>query len=125
MAEDDPEDAEIFQSLVEENSPGTKITVATDGALLVKLLHESPIPDLIVLDINMPRKSGKQCLQEIRNDALYDKVPIIIFSTSTNIKDKEFCLGNGASKFYTKPFHFLDIRAMVAEILETFFGNKK
>ncbi len=124
MAEDDPEDAEVFQSLVEENSPGTKVIVATDGAILIELLHESAVPDLIVLDINMPRKSGKQCLQEIRNLALYNKVPIIIFSTSKNIKDKEFCLGNGASKFYTKPFHFLDLRAMVIEILHTYLRIK-
>ena len=116
LADDDEEDVEIFQIALEEACPDIELNVADDGDTLLALLERITIPDLIVLDINMPRKSGKLCLHEIRSNPLYNTVPIIILTTSNNVLDIEYCLANGANRFFTKPPSISEVIKIIEQI---------
>lgn len=69
----------------------------------MKLLEVIPVPDLILLDLNMPGIDGKECLRMIRSDTRLDTAIIMMFSISKNHYDIEHCLNNGAN-FYTVKF---------------------
>lgn len=116
MADDDQDDVEMFQSAVDESCPDLEITVATDGEKLIKLLEKVPTPDAIFLDLNMPRKSGKECLEEIRKKEQFDEVPIVILSTSNQKAEVNFCLNNGANHYFVKPHSYTGIKNIVKNI---------
>jgi CheY-like chemotaxis protein len=118
LADDDREDIEIFQLALEETCPDIKLAVAEDGDDLLHLLSNTAVPDLIVLDINMPRKSGRECLKEIRSQKIYDGVPVIILSTSSHKDDISYCLSMGANRYFTKPPNFAEVKKLVEEICE-------
>ena len=118
LADDDREDVEIFQLALEEACPEIELNIAEDGVELLNLLEAIPVPDLIVLDINMPRKSGKECLKEIRSKRLYDPVPVIILSTSNVQLDIDYCLANGATKYFTKPPNYIEVKKLVENICD-------
>jgi len=105
LAEDDAEDREIFQDALTDSGINARLATVTDGKELIIYLNESAnnLPDIIFLDINMPCMDGKQCLKEIRKNKNFDRVPVIIFTTSNHPKDIEECFSRGASLYVTKP----------------------
>ncbi len=113
IADDDKDDIEMFQDAVDETCPDLKLTVASDGAKLIKLLDTSPKPDVIVLDLNMPFKSGKECMEEIRTKDEFDNVPIVILSTSNQKTDIDYCLTHGANHYFVKPNTIGGIKSIV------------
>ena len=64
---------------------------------------DAPKPNLVLLNLNLPRVSGLEVLQEIKNDPIIQDVPVVIFSSSDMDKDKAKCLALGARRFITKP----------------------
>lgn len=116
LVEDDPEDVELFQSALEDTDPYCQLITAKDGNGLMNLLEEIPTPDLIVMDVNLPRKSGKECLEEIRSKKQFDQVPVIILTSYQNPRYIDSCLRNGATRYYIKPATFNDIKKVVQEI---------
>jgi CheY-like chemotaxis protein len=64
------------------------------------------LPDLILLDLNMPRKDGRQALVEIKSDPAFQHIPIVILTTSEEQKDVDLTMRSGASLFITKPADF-------------------
>ncbi len=116
MADDDQDDVELFQCAVEETCPDLELTVATDGEKLINLLDEIPTPDAIFIDLNMPLKTGKECLEEIRTKDEFDNVPIVILSTSAQKADIDFCLNNGANHYFIKPHSYEGIKSIVENL---------
>jgi CheY-like chemotaxis protein len=116
LADDDADDVEMFQSAVDEICPDIKITVAPDGVKLISLLNKISTADAIFLDLNMPRKTGKECLIEIRKENKYNGVPIVILSTSGNKADIDYCLGNGANYYFVKPKSFKELKIIVQKL---------
>jgi CheY-like chemotaxis protein len=121
LADDDPDDVDIFRSAVDETCFHLELTVATDGEKLVNLLNRIQTPDAIFLDLNMPRKSGKECLVEIRTNVKFDQVPIIILSTSNHIAEIDFCLNNGANHYLVKPQSYDGIKSIVENLCNGLF----
>ena len=81
-----------------------KTELSDFGTSLRQLKEEIiPVPDFIFLDLNMPRLNGKECLIEIKKLPKYSKVPLIIYTTSSNQKDKQEIMQLGAHYFLTKP----------------------
>jgi len=104
LIDDDPDDRFIFSEVLKRIDKKVECTYAIDGEEALKLLRDdkNPSPDIIFLDLNMPRMSGKQCLAEIRRLNGYSRVPIIILTTSDWHGDIADVTENGASYFLTK-----------------------
>ncbi len=116
VADDDRDDLDFFTDALKDNCPGIIVTVAEDGSELLYMLNKISLPDIIVLDLNMPRISGKDCLKALRKDNKYEKVSIVIYSTSSNSKDIEECLYYGANHYVTKPSSMHAISTLVKKL---------
>ena len=75
-----------------------------------------PLPDLILLDLNMPKKDGREALREIKSEQRLRSIPVVILTTSQSEKDIEETYASGASGFVTKPASFADLRDTVEKI---------
>ncbi len=84
------------------------------------LFHEASLPDLILLDINLPRLDGKEVLSFIKQSVLFKKIPVIILSTSNNERDIEECYLHGANCYVVKPSD-LDGYVKVIHAIESFW----
>jgi CheY-like chemotaxis protein len=119
LSDDDRDDCSLFSEALQELASDAKLTIASDGAKLMKALDENvpPAPELIFLDLNMPRKNGFECLQEIRKSPKFKDIPVIIFSTSNNndVVDKTF--QEGANFYITKPSSFTLLKKTLAFVL--------
>src|SRR4051794_15823414 len=118
IADDDPDDIELFEDAVVDTCPDLNLTVATDGIKLIKILEDMPKPDVILLDLNMPTKSGKECLEEIRAKEEFKDVPIVILSTSSQKADIVYCLKNGANNYLVKPNSYEGMKKIVKAICD-------
>ncbi|MEO6719899.1 MAG: response regulator [Ferruginibacter sp.] len=116
LVDDDRDDIELFQSVIQETCPNVQLTVTTNGEKLIYLLKEIPTPDIILLDLNMPIKDGKQCLAEIRAKAEYNNIAVAMFSTSGRKADIDFCLSNGADHYFVKPQTYTGLIAFVQNL---------
>lgn len=111
LADDDADDREFFEEALMEVPGSAKLTTVEDGQKLLDFLSKienPPPPDLIFLDINMPVKTGKACLKEIRGHQRYRDIPIIMFSTSSQRVDIEETYSNGANLYISKSIFFED-----------------
>jgi CheY-like chemotaxis protein len=116
VADDDLDDLYLLQTALSEVSCNVNLTTAKDGIELMNLLDELPVPDAIVLDLNMPKKTGKECLKQIRSNAEFVDVPIVILSTSASAKDKDQCVQLGADFYFQKPSSFDAMKVIAKQI---------
>jgi len=127
MVEDDPGDAELTQELIEEVDFAVNVNVVDDGVKAVAYLrHEGDYtwavrPDLILLDLNLPRKDGREVLQEIKNDHNLKHIPVIILTTSDADDDILKSYKLGASAFITKPVSLEQFTKIVDSIQNFWF----
>jgi CheY-like chemotaxis protein len=115
MAEDDPDDRFLMDQAFLELGNGWNLRFVEDGEELMNYLRRSgtyadqtvsPRPALIFLDLNMPKKDGRQALEEIKADPDLVKIPVVIWTTSEDREDKVRCQAAGAEDFVTKPVDF-------------------
>jgi CheY-like chemotaxis protein len=116
LADDDQDDVDLFRSAVDETCSKLSVTVAMDGTKLMKLLDNSPAPDAIFLDLNMLGKSGKDCLEEIRSQAKFDDIPVMILSTTSRKSEIDHCLNNGADHYFVKPNSYNELKNIIKEL---------
>jgi CheY-like chemotaxis protein len=109
-ADDDEDDRVLFQQALKEAHTVAELTTVADGDKLMKYLAQGDgqHPDIIFLDINMPFKNGKECLQEIRSNPKLSEVPVVMFSTSAHKEDIEETYSNGANLYVSKPVFYQD-----------------
>ncbi|HEY0655381.1 MAG TPA: response regulator [Chryseosolibacter sp.] len=119
IIDDDIEDQEIFIEAVKEVSDEIHCSSSTSGEeALQHLEHESKkLPDLIFLDLNMPKLNGKQVLREIKNVPVLKDIPVIMYSTSFAPRDIEEIERMGAAHHLLKPSRFNDLCAALNTIL--------
>ncbi len=125
VVEDDPDDQFLTKEAIKESRIVNELYFVKDGIELLDYLHHEgmfseqlPIPDLILLDLNLPRMNGREALREIKKDQKICHIPIVILSTSQIEEDVLQCYKLGASGFITKPVKFSDL----IEIMKT-LGN--
>jgi CheY-like chemotaxis protein len=121
LADDDRDDAELFSEALSTVNPSIKFHHVEDGQEVFQFLLTSKIekPDVIFLDLNMPAMSGWQCLAKLKNDTALKNIPVIMYSTSSNPREKEIAIELGATGFVTKPTDF----KVLTKILETISAN--
>ena len=120
LVEDDPDDYYFFAKILREVNSNTQLTwFQTCERLLEFLKTGSDLPSLIVLDMNMPKMSGQECLEIIKKDPALKHIPVIIFSTAGEAKTFNLAYEAGAHKYLLKPFGVDDFRKIIREMLET------
>ncbi len=100
FADDDADDLELITGFFKEYNRNINVLEFKDGKEVLKFLDDFALnaaPLLIVLDINMPRLNGKEALAAIRKNPKYQYIPIVIYTTSNNNVDEEYCRKLGAS----------------------------
>jgi CheY-like chemotaxis protein len=121
LADDDEDDRLFFTDAFEELKMATKVTTFKDGVYLMDYLNDTtnPLPHILFLDLNMPRKSGMECLQEIKENNRYDNIVIAIYSTSSSDQDIENTFVQGANIYIKKPSDFKMLKKMLSNVVST------
>jgi CheY-like chemotaxis protein len=124
MADDDDDDCQFAKEAFSVCCPKTDVDCVLDGLELMDYLsghsrsESKGLPQLVLLDLNMPRKDGRQALLEIKAEPTLGEIPIVIFTTSKEEKDISYTMKAGADLFITKPTTFdewVDIMKSLAE----------
>lgn len=118
-ADDDFEDREIFAEILEEIDPEINLVEASDGRETINILAQGILPDLIFLDINMPRLNGEETLVEIRRDKRFENTRVVIYSTSVNPKSVDAYLSLNA-EFLLKPNSVQDGLTKLRNVIQQF-----
>lgn len=113
IADDDAEDCMLATEAFRESGAQGAFSCVLDGVALMDYLADcmegrgpQRLPDLILLDLNMPRKDGRTALVEIKSEPALQRIPIVILTTSEEQKDIAFTMKAGAESFITKPASF-------------------
>ena len=111
IIDDDAEDTQLLMDALNEVEGSCQCFIANNGEQALQKLKEGliPIPDYIFLDLNMPRLNGKQFLVKIKRISVFRQIPIIIYTTSSDVRDKEETKRLGAFYFLTKPDSYNEI----------------
>jgi len=130
LADDDPEDRMLARDALEESRVANKLDMVVDGEELMDYLNRrgsfeslqgTPLPGLILLDLNMPRKDGREALREIKADPQLRRIPVIVLTTSQAEEDIARTYDLGASSFITKPRDFESLVSLVQTINSYWF----
>lgn len=121
LIDDDEEDHEFFIEAVREIDSSLTCTCILDGEDALKNLkdEDAVLPDLIVLDTNMPKVTGKQILKELKSDLKLRQIPVVMYSTFFSDKDSEELTKLGAVHYLSKPSKFQDFTSSLNELLKT------
>lgn len=116
LADDDPDDQNFLKMAVYKYSSNIRVECLNNGMELMEYLKNNPEPNIIILDLNMPQKNGKEILNEIKTDILYKHIPVLVYSTSTSTEEINQVYTLGANSFLTKPRDFQDIVNALSQI---------
>ena len=118
LVDDDMDDTFVFGEVLSEVDPAISFMTAGNGqeALEKLLLPNSVLPDVIFMDLNMPRMDGKQCLFEIKNNEKLQHIPVMMYTTSSHSADIEQSMQLGAVCFITKPADFKELKNILSII---------
>lgn len=118
LVEDDPDDVELLESAFRDNRIVFKSTVIPQGDEVLPHLHLGKIfPDIIILDLNLPKMHGKEILQQLKKSELFKQIPVVILTTSSAKGDKDFCMQTGADAYLIKPVSLDAFNLLVQTIM--------
>ena len=125
LIDDDSDDRELFSEALSAVDPVSICDRVPDGEEAFNKLATKQIdkPDIIFLDINLPTMSGWQILTELKQKEDYKQIPVIIYSTSTNPKDRSTAEGLGALCFFTKPANYRVLKSMLEIVVKNIENN--
>lgn len=120
LADDDEDDCDFFKEALEELNLPTSLVMVNDGVQLMDFLSQTNaenLPDILFLDLNMPRKNGLECLTEIKQTEKYKNLPVIIFSTSLDRDIVDLVYEKGAVHYIRKPGEFAKLKKVIGSAL--------
>ncbi len=119
LADDDDDDRLFFNDAFKEIRVKTVVNMVKDGVELMNYLNsaETQLPNLLFLDLNMPRKSGMECLKEIRVNNKLKDLCIAIYSTSSSDEDIEETFVKGANIYIKKPNDFEELKSILDSVI--------
>jgi CheY-like chemotaxis protein len=126
LVEDDNDDCELFTEAIEAVDASVRFYFATDGKEALDKLSGKAIqsPDIIFLDINMPQMNGWQLLNRLKEDQTLKDIPVIMYSTSSQMNDRKKASASGALCFFTKPNSFLHLKKMLEVVVSHMRENR-
>lgn len=127
MIEDNPADSGLVREALEEHEVSCDLVILVDGEKAINYIQEFDAgprnrPDLIIVDLNLPKKSGREVLQSVRLSVKCRAAPVVVLSSSDAERDKAEAARLGADRYIHKPLHlddFLRLGAVFKAILET------
>jgi CheY-like chemotaxis protein len=120
LIDDDEEDQRFFMEALKTLNLEIECKTAGNGQEAIDQLELSFQYEIIFLDLNMPVMNGFECLEFIRRNEKYKHIPVVIFTTSVNHDDKQFCEGFGIKRYFHKPNSFPKLCLGLYDIL----GNR-
>lgn len=119
LADDDEDDCLFFKQALQCLSIPTLLMTVSDGEELMQLLTSSTVllPAVLFLDLNMPRKSGFECLAEIKQHPKLCRIPVIVLSTFFDQQVRDRLIENGARECLQKPADFNQLKVVIAQAL--------
>jgi two-component system, response regulator len=123
VADDDPDDRMMIKDAFSENRLANDLRFVVDGEELMDYLYHrgrfeasSPTPGLILLDLNMPKKDGREALKEIKTDPQLKRIPVVVLTTSKAEEDIFRTYNLGVNSFISKPVTFDALVAVAREL---------
>lgn len=121
MADDDPDDQELVREAMSEAQPNCVVRFVEDGQDLLNYLEHRGPPDLVILDLNMPRMDGREALRLLRTDERFTAVPVIVVTTSGRKDEVDRAYELGANGFLRKSTSYRDLVRNFQRIAEYWF----
>ena len=130
LADDDPDDRMLTQRALKASRLANRLEMVEDGEELMQYLRRqgeyadpavSPRPGIILLDLNMPRKDGREALKEIKSDPSLRRIPVVILTTSEAEQDILRSYDLGVNAFVTKPVTFDGLASAISRLGEFWF----
>ena len=120
LIEDDADDIELLEEALKSNGVSYELTSIKEGDKVMSYLDaDIHVPDIIVLDFNLPKLHGREILSLIKSSEKYSIVPLVVLTTSASKEDISFARDMGANHYITKPTSISDFNRAVATIVET------
>jgi len=122
LVEDNRGDADLVRLALEENKIHTDLHVVSDGVEAMEFLRktgaypDAPRPDVILLDLNLPKKDGREVLEEVKSDDALKRIPVVVLTTSTQDEDILRAYNLNANCYVTKPVDFEQFAKVVHSI---------
>lgn len=120
LADDDPDDCMFFQDALDDLAVAAEFNTVKNGVELMNYLKNETtghFPDVLFLDLNMPCKSGLECLSELKQDETLKQIPVIIYSTSSNPEMMDLLYDRGAQFYIRKPADFANLKSVIYKAL--------
>jgi CheY-like chemotaxis protein len=119
LTDDDEDDCFLFSYALKEVSKEIKLTCFSKCGDLLRFLREgNELPDLVLLDMNMPGNNGFQCLREIKAEAAVKHIPIMIYSTASTPSAITSAYEFGAEKYLIKPSSITALKELIQQIIK-------
>lgn len=130
LVEDNVADANLVVEMLGSDEMGINVEVATDGEEALDLLHarqahEAPPPNLILLDLNLPKKDGRDVLAELKRDMALRRIPVVVLTTSHSDLDIAQCYDLHANCYVTKPRGLAGLQRVLEGIRDFWLGTVK
>lgn len=126
LVEDDQDDIELFRHALKLNEIAYHLSVLMTGDEVAPYLLTVPtLPDVIVLDLNLPHVNGRDVLRQIKASPGFKSIPMVVLTTSSAREDREYCLALGVSQFLVKPVTATAFAATAATIVGLALLNKR
>jgi len=122
FCEDDEDDRFLFNDVLRDFNSKLKIDFVSNGVRLMELLKHY-VPDLLFLDLEMPFKNGLECLVEIRENATLEKLPVVMFSSTTRQANIQTAYDMGAHLFLIKSPTFSEYASSIRAVLQLDWSN--
>ena len=127
LVEDNPGDVRLTKEALKETKIHNMLHVVADGVEAMDFLRKTggysdvPVPDLIMLDLNLPRKDGREVLAEIKGDGELRRIPVVVLTTSSAEEDVLKAYDLHANCFITKPVDFIQFTMVIKSIEDFWF----
>lgn len=129
LVEDNPSDARLLMEAFKECDMPANVFTVEDGVEAIKYLrkqngyNEARRPCIVILDLNLPRKNGKEVLKEIKSDAILKTIPVVIFSTSTSPEDITSSYELSANSYISKPSDYPRLVEIIKSMKSFWFNS--
>ncbi len=125
VAEDDADDRYLMQAAFDEKGYTDKVEFVENGIELINYLESianTEYPGFILLDLNMPKKDGREALKEIKQHPVFKKIPVVVFTTTKNDAEIQRCYELGANSYIVKPTSFESLLTVIQDVRNYWFS---